>query len=52
MCQITGMNLFDFAQVVLEGFNQGGGQDGDTILFALPIADDDLAVVKVYIFDA
>ena len=39
-------------QVKLQGLNNRIGQDGDAVIFAFAIADDDLMVVKVNIFDA
>lgn len=39
-------------QMKLERLNQGFGQDGEAVVFAFSITNDDLAVVEVYIFDA
>lgn len=39
-------------KVKFERLDQGVGQDGEAVVFAFTITDDDLAVIEVYIFDA
>jgi len=46
------MHCFDFAQVLLKWFLQPGRQNSDAVFVALPVADDDLVVVEIYVFDA
>jgi hypothetical protein len=61
-----GVGQVDFAEAVLEvglvealdgldlaaeGGDEGVGEDGDAVVFAFSIADDDGAVAEVYVFD-
>lgn len=39
-------------EMQLKGLNEGVGQDSETVFFAFSVPDEDLAIVKVKVFDA
>lgn len=52
VCEVGLVDALDGSDLALEVGDEGVGEDGDAVVFAFAVADDDLAVAEVYVFDA
>jgi hypothetical protein len=52
VCEVGLVDTLDDLDLGLEGRDEGIREDGDAVVFAFAIADDDGVVTKVYVFDA
>lgn len=52
VCEVGLVDALDGSDLALEVGDEGVGEEGDAVVFAFAVADDDLVVAKVYVFDA
>lgn len=51
ICEVGLVDALDGLNLTLEVGDEGVGEDGDAVVFAFAVADNDLAVAEVYVFD-
>jgi len=52
VCEVGLVDALNGLDLTLEVGDEGVGEDGNAVIFAFAVADDDLAVAEVYVFDA